>query len=103
MRDIDLPSECDLQQRKELVNKILNEYPCEFQYSDRQFETKYGGKIDVNAQVKMKLDILATYLLMGTPEYTSDTMSEHKIKTRKKTELPWTYFSPENTEKLGLH
>lgn len=101
--EIELPNEFDLTQRKKLVNIILNRYPADFQYQEKMFDTKYSQKIDTNKLAKIKLDILATYLIRHDAGYTKDVMSRYKEETRPLQERSFSQFDENLQDMMGWY
>lgn len=95
---INLPSDLNLEQRKELVEKILSEHSEDFKYNKKFFDTKYGKKTDNDNIVKVRLDILGTYILKADPKYTETIMSQSKIRSRQRTEIPLSCFKIDDNE-----
>jgi hypothetical protein len=92
---IDLPNDLNTEERIEFVNRIIIEHGDELAYQEKMFDTKYGKAIDTNKLIKVRLDILATYILIADPSYTKDIMSQYKIKMRPFQEIPFSQFPDE--------
>lgn len=101
--NIILPNEYDVEQRKELVNSILGEYPHEFEYKDDMFDKKYGSVVDNNKITKIRLDILATYLIRADEKYTKNVMSRYKEKKRPLQEISFSQFKESVRDTKGWY
>ncbi|WP_336786938.1 hypothetical protein [Paenibacillus sp. MMO-177] len=91
------------EERLQLVNEILAKYPEEFQYMSRMFGTRCGVRQDNNKMVKIKLDILATYLIRSDEKYTKDVMSRYKEEKRPLQEVAFSQFNPDLVDMNGWH
>lgn len=98
---IDLPTNFCILDRLMLVGQILAAYPEEFAYRSKMFDMKCGTRIDNNKLVKIKLDILGTYLIRADDQYTSDIMSGYKIERRPLQEVVFSNFKQEVVEING--
>jgi len=92
---IELPKEYSQSQRLSFVNEILEKHPLEFQYNKNMFDVRYGQRQDSNRLIKVKLDILATYLIRSDEKYTKDVMSRYKEERRPVQEMAFSQFNPD--------
>lgn len=101
---IDLPNDLDIEERKALVNRLLETYPADFSYGDGDLiGSRYGMRQDNNHLVKVRLDVLATYLIRGEPDYTETVMSNYKKQVRPQQERPFSQFHKNTIETNGWH
>lgn len=103
---IQLPDELNTEERLAFVNKILEENPLEFQYGKKMFGLKYGIRQDNNKLVKIKLDILATYLIRSDKDYTkgeNQVMSRYKEVKRPMQETSFSQFDKDVQDINGWH
>lgn len=100
---IELPTDYTVEQRKCLVEKILSDYPEEFSYGDKMFDTKYGKRVDVNNLAKIKLDILATYLINGTLNKDKEIMTRYKEAKRPLQEVSFSQFTEKVPDMCGWY
>lgn len=102
--NIDLPTEYTTEERMSLVNEILAKYPSEFEYGEPISETRFGQKQDVDMLVKIKLDILGTYILAGEMEVNSkEIMSRYKQVKRPLQEMSFSQFNEDMVDIKGWH
>jgi hypothetical protein len=102
-REIDLPMHYDESERLELVRRIIEDYPEEFSYQEKMFDTKYGQRQDINKIVKIKLDILGTYLIKSDKEYNKDVMTRYKEKKRPEQEMSFSQISADLIDAKGWY
>lgn len=101
---IDLPNEYSTDERMKLVNKILATFPDEFEYGEPTNETRFGRKQDVDMLVKIKLDILGTYIIAGDIEINSkEIMSRYKEVKRPLQEMSFSQFNEDMVDIKGWH
>lgn len=101
---IDLPTEYNTEERVDLVNQILTDYPLEFVYNgDDMFTAKFNSKVDNNKLVKIKLDILATYIIRAEEKYSKNILSRYKETKRPLQELPFSQFKEEVQDMKGWY
>ena len=106
LRDINiiLPNEYTTEERMELVNEILAKYPTEFEYGEPTSESRFGQKQDVDMLVKIKLDILGTYILASELEVNSkEIMSRYKEVKRPLQEMSFSQFNEDMVDMKGWH
>lgn len=100
---IELPSGYNERERLALVKQIIREYPEEFTYSSTMFGIKYGQRQDNNRLVKIKLDILSTYLIRSDDKYTRNVMSRYKEEKRPLQEMSFSQLNPNLVEINGWY
>lgn len=101
---IELPNNLSTEERLELVNNILAKYPSEFEYGDMNGETRFGQKQDTDILAKIKLDILATYLISAELELNSkEIMSRYKQVKRPLQEMSFSQFNEDMVDIKGWH
>lgn len=103
-KNIELPNDFTTDERLKLVNEILAEYPHEFEYGEPTSETRFGMKQDVDMLVKIKLDILGTYIIAGDMEVNSkEIMSRYKVTKRPLQEMSFSQFNEDMVDMKGWH
>lgn len=85
-----LPPLETVEERIELVNKIIEEYPLSFELS---------GFERADKKVFIRLDILGTYILNADKRNDKSIMTKYKMKARKFQE-PVLSNLPENSNKI---
>lgn len=102
---IDLPKELNLEQRKKLVNEIIDTHPEDFSYGESRtmFSNRYGSRQDNNHLIKIRLEVLGTYLIRAESDYTEDVMSNYKKQARPQQERPFSQFNPNVADMNGWH
>lgn len=80
-------------ERLKLVEHVLAKHPEEFKYADRMFESRFGTRQDNNKLVKIKLDILGTYLIRSDKKYNDNVMTRYKEEKRPMQEMSFSQFS----------
>ncbi|MGE6227619.1 hypothetical protein [Paenibacillus chitinolyticus] len=91
-----------VEERLELVNNILSKYPDEFNFMSKMIGTRCGIRQDNNKMVKLKLDILSTYLVR-CEKYTKEIMSRYKEIARPLQEKSFSQFNPDMVDLKGWH
>jgi hypothetical protein len=99
---VKLPSEYTLEERLELVNEIIASSPSDFSYYSKMFDIKCGVRQDNNRLVKLRLDILGTYLIRSDENYTDDVMSRYKEVNRPLQERAFSQFSEDVQDLNGM-
>lgn len=85
------------------VDYILKNYPEEFTYMNKMFGTRCGVRQDNNKMVKLKLEILGTYLIRSDEKYTKDVMSRYKEENRPLQEMSFSQLNPDLVDLNGWH
>jgi hypothetical protein len=87
-----IQNEYTQEERKAFINTILAKYHTDFEYK-ASCEMANNKGIDRNNIVKVRLDILATYLLRVDIEYRKTILTRYKEVKRPQQEVPFWQFS----------
>lgn len=90
--DVKLPLDLNTEDRMALSDKIIKENPESFELT---------GHSKADFKVKVRLDILGTYILNSVPNIREDVMSRYKQNVRPYQEKSISNFNTKNEQNLN--